>query len=88
MQASVWMSNTRITLSREFWTQDYLARPDWDSDRQTRGSESLLAQNRAAMWGRTPVVACYGDGGNICSAAALQKRAHALLQKIYRLVAP
>ena len=60
--------------------QDHLARPNWDdSARQSRGGESLLAlQNRCAMWGRSVVSNCYGDGGNISSATALRKRAAAL----------
>jgi len=54
---------------------DYLARPDWDDGRQSRGGESLMAlQNRAAMWGRTVVSNCYADGGNICSKSAEDHR--------------
>ena len=44
-----------------------------DDDRTTRGGESLMAlQNRSASWGRTVLVNCYGDGGNISSASALK----------------
>jgi len=60
--------------------QDHLARPGWDdATRRSRGGESLVAlQNRCAMWGRSVVSNCYGDGGNVSSAKALQKRAEAL----------
>ena len=55
--------------------KDYKARPKWDSDRTTRGGESLLAlQNRAAMWGRSIVSNCYGDGGCITTANTAQVR--------------
>ena len=32
----------------------------------------MALQNRSASWGRTVVVNCYGDGGNISSAAAME----------------
>ena len=52
---------------------DFKQRPKWDNDRTTRGGESLMAlQNRSASWGRTVLVNCYGDGGNISSASALE----------------
>ena len=52
---------------------DYKRRPLWDKARESRGGESLMAlQNRSASWGRTVVVNCYGDGGNISSAAAME----------------
>ena len=52
---------------------DYKRRPLWDKARESRGGESLMAlQNRSASWGRTVVVNCYGDGGNISSAAAIE----------------
>lgn len=54
---------------------DYHKRPLWDKDRTTRGGESLMAlQNRAAMWGRSIISNCYGDGGCITTDAALEYR--------------
>lgn len=45
---------------------DHLQRPLWNEDRTSRGGESLMAlQNRPAMWGRSIVSNCYGDGGVI-----------------------
>ena len=51
---------------------DFKRRPNWDQARSTRGGESLMAlQNRSASWGRSVIVNCYGDGGNISSESAL-----------------
>lgn len=53
--------------------QDYRSRPLWDENRTTRGGEALLAlQNRAAVWGRSIISNCYGDGGCITTDHALQ----------------
>lgn len=50
-------------------------RPDWDSSREARGGESLMAlQNRCAMWGRSIVSNCYADGGNITTPQAEAQR--------------
>ena len=58
--------------------QDHADRPDWDSKRETRGGESLMAlQNRCAMWGRSIVSNCYADGGNISTPQAEAKREQA-----------
>ena len=61
---------------------DHAARPAWDEPvRSTRGGESLMAlQNRCAMWGRSVVSNCYGDGGNVTTAEALTKRAQKLAE--------
>jgi hypothetical protein len=46
--------------------EDYEKRPHFDELRTTRGGESLMAlQNRPAMWGRSIISNCYGDGGCI-----------------------
>ena len=46
--------------------KDHYERPEWDDTRSTRGGEALLAlQNRPAVWGRSIVSNCYGDGGVI-----------------------
>lgn len=51
--------------------EDYLKRPHWNYDRTSRGGESLLAlQNRPAMWGRSIISNCYGDGGCITTDTA------------------
>jgi hypothetical protein len=43
--------------------------------RRRRGGEYLMAiQNRPAVWGRSIVSNCYGDGGGITSSAAAQRR--------------
>lgn len=45
---------------------DYQRRPYFNKDRTSRGGESLMAlQNRPAMWGRSIISNCYGDGGCI-----------------------
>jgi len=55
--------------------QDYQNRPYWNDDRTSRGGESLMAlQNRPAMWGRSIVSNCYGDGGCITTESAKQER--------------
>jgi hypothetical protein len=54
---------------------DYKKRPYWDETRMTRGGESLLAlQNRPAMWGRSIISNCYGDGGCITTSHAMDIR--------------
>ena len=54
---------------------DYKERPYWNQDRDSRGGESLMAlQNRPAMWGRSIVSNCYGDGGCITSQNAAMIR--------------
>jgi hypothetical protein len=54
---------------------DYKKRPYWDEARTTRGGESLMAlQNRPAMWGRSIVSNCYGDGGCITTLNAMNIR--------------
>lgn len=53
--------------------KDYQCRPLWDANRQTRGGEALMAlQNRPAMWGRSIISNCYGDGGCITTMSALE----------------
>jgi hypothetical protein len=63
---------------------DYVKRPYWNEPhRMTRGGESLMAlQNRPAMWGRSIISNCYGDGGVITTDAAAQHREdpHRILQ--------
>lgn len=55
--------------------EDYERRPHWDKARTTRGGETLMAlQNRPAMWGRTVVSNCYGDGGCITTHHAAAHR--------------
>ena len=55
--------------------RDYEQRPLWDTYRTTRGGESLMAlQNRPAMWGRSIVSNCYGDGGVITTDSAAEHR--------------
>jgi hypothetical protein len=55
--------------------RDYERRPNWDAHRTTRGGEALMAlQNRSAMWGRSIVSNCYGDGGCITSENAIRYR--------------
>jgi hypothetical protein len=45
---------------------DYQQRPYWNENRTSRGGEALMAlQNRSAMWGRSIISNCYGDGGCI-----------------------
>ena len=54
---------------------DYNQRPNWNANRTSRGGEALLAlQNRAAMWGRSIVSNCYGDGGCITTSYAAEVR--------------
>ncbi|OEU12018.1 hypothetical protein FRACYDRAFT_147895, partial [Fragilariopsis cylindrus CCMP1102] len=54
---------------------DYNQRPNWNANRTSRGGEALLAlQNRAAMWGRSIVSNCYGDGGCITTSYATEVR--------------
>jgi hypothetical protein len=46
--------------------EDYRQRPYWNENRTSRGGEALMAlQNRSAMWGRSIISNCYGDGGCI-----------------------
>ena len=53
--------------------QDYQARPMWDTDRTSRGGEALLAlQNRCAVWGRSIISNCYGDGGVVTNDHAVE----------------
>ena len=53
--------------------KDYQARPMWDGGRTTRGGEALLAlQNRCAVWGRSIISNCYGDGGVVTNDHAVQ----------------
>ena len=53
--------------------KDYQARPVWDEGRTTRGGEALLAlQNRCAVWGRSVISNCYGDGGVVTNDHAVQ----------------
>jgi len=55
--------------------RDYADRPNWDVSRTTRGGEALMAlQNRPAMWGRSIVSNCYGDGGCITTKNAARRR--------------
>ena len=55
--------------------EDFRARPHWNDERTSRGGESLMAlQNRPAVWGRSIVSNCYGDGGCITTAHAAQIR--------------
>eukprot|EP00978_Attheya_sp_CCMP212_P045031 scaffold331635_cov35-Attheya_sp.AAC.1 len=55
--------------------KDYVKRPHWNADRTSRGGECLMAlQNRAAMWGRSIISNCYGDGGCITTDHAMQYR--------------
>ena len=62
----------------EFYQQgfkDYQKRPFWNKERTSRGGESLMAlQNRPAMWGRSIVSNCYGDGGCITTSHASDHR--------------
>jgi hypothetical protein len=54
---------------------DFHSRRNWDKDRTTRGGEALLAlQNRPAMWGRSIISNCYGDGGCITTEEAARIR--------------
>ena len=55
--------------------EDYRQRPYWNEDRTSRGGECLMAlQNRPAVWGRSIVSNCYGDGGCITTEAAMDYR--------------
>ncbi|KAL3937555.1 MAG: hypothetical protein SGBAC_007362 [Bacillariaceae sp.] len=59
--------------------QDFAKRPYWSNDHgdsnSSRGGESLMAlQNRPAMWGRSIVSNCYGDGGCITTKHAAEHR--------------
>eukprot|EP00980_Cylindrotheca_fusiformis_P003807 scaffold839_cov138-Cylindrotheca_fusiformis.AAC.2 len=55
--------------------RDYKDRPLWNADRTSRGGESLMAlQNRPAMWGRSIISNCYGDGGCITTKSAAEHR--------------
>jgi hypothetical protein len=54
---------------------DYQNRPYWNIERTSRGGESLMAlQNRPAMWGRSIISNCYGDGGCITTESAAEIR--------------
>jgi hypothetical protein len=44
-----------------------------------------LIVRSAATWGRSVVSNCYGDGGNVSSAAALRKRAEAMVSACARV---
>ena len=58
---------------------DHWKRPLWDADRVSRGGEALMAlQNRSAMWGRSIISNCYGDGGCIITKSALKTYTEAL----------
>jgi Calcineurin-like phosphoesterase len=55
--------------------EDYRHRPYFNEDRTSRGGESLMAlQNRPAMWGRSIISNCYGDGGCITTDHAAEIR--------------
>lgn len=55
--------------------EDFQKRPRWDKTRTTRGGEALMAlQNRPAMWGRSIISNCYGDGGCITTENAAKIR--------------
>lgn len=55
--------------------KDYQERPFWNTERTSRGGESLMAlQNRPAMWGRSIISNCYGDGGCITTKYAAEHR--------------
>ncbi|CAB9523243.1 expressed unknown protein [Seminavis robusta] len=62
---------------------DHRQRPYWNSQRNSRGGEALMAlQNRPAMWGRSIISNCYGDGGCITThAAALEREARVIAQE-------
>lgn len=54
---------------------DFQSRPHWNKERTTRGGEALMAlQNRPAMWGRSIISNCYGDGGCITTDEAARIR--------------
>jgi hypothetical protein len=54
---------------------DFYKRPHWNEERTTRGGEALMAlQNRPAMWGRSIISNCYGDGGCITTEKAIRIR--------------
>jgi len=54
---------------------DFRKRPYWNKERTSRGGEALMAlQNRSAMWGRSIISNCYGDGGCITTAHAAELR--------------
>jgi hypothetical protein len=66
--------------------QDFEARPDWNSDRTSRGGEALLAiQNRPSMWGRSVVCNSYGDGGVIATSNSEEEQNIALEASIVHL---
>ena len=68
-----WVNDLNTYL--ETGLKDHRKRPYWNNDRTSRGGESLLAlQNRPAMWGRSVVSNCYGDGGCITTKHAALKR--------------
>ena len=65
--------------------EDHAQRPYWNNDNDedgdslslfsSRGGESLMAlQNRPAMWGRSIISNCYGDGGVITTKYAAEHR--------------
>ncbi|CAJ1935207.1 unnamed protein product [Cylindrotheca closterium] len=55
--------------------KDHAERPYWNDDFTSRGGESLMAlQNRPAMWGRSIISNCYGDGGCITTRHAAEHR--------------
>ena len=54
---------------------DFIQRPYWNEDWSSRGGEALMAlQNRPAVWGRSIVSNCYGDGGCIHTEHAARHR--------------
>ena len=68
-----WVDALNIYLKQGL--EDYRCRPYWNKDRTSRGGETLMAlQNRPAVWGRSIVSNCYGDGGCITSDHATQIR--------------
>ena len=68
-----WCRNLNMYLKAGL--KDYEMRPNWDEFRTTRGGETLMAlQNRPAMWGRSIVSNCYGDGGCITTENAAKYR--------------
>lgn len=71
-----WVQNLNSYLHRGL--DDFVARPEWNEERTSRGGESVLAiQCRPAMWGRSVVCNSYADGGVIATpdAEAERKRA-------------
>lgn len=59
--------------------KDFVDRPQWNEERNSRGGESLLAiQNRPSMWGRSVVCNSFADGGVIYTEDAIKERRKAL----------